>query len=536
MDIALLEGIGSQPVTDTRPAGGNVREDARFDALQLEISKLSNPGADGQTDWPRVAQLAAPLLADGGKDLLVACYLNAALLQTDGLPGLAAGLQVLGDLVEHFWDGMSPPLARLRARRNAIQWLLDRAELNAQERPWNALAPQASALVAGLSASGRRIDALLRARDEEAPSMRSLLALIDQVPVAEDAPPAVVPAQPATASTSSNPSTSSTSSTVWAPTAPSNLPTLPALTAPAPGDDLAGALAPAFAHLNQVVDALMAADPCDARAYRISRFANWAGVDALPPAAGTAGTTGGLTRIGAPISQVADALRRMQDDTAAPLDAIGFAESQFPAFPFWLDLQALGAAALAQLGDAGAAARAEVERATAALLQRLPGLDSLCFGNGMPFASERTLEWIGSLGGPAVSHGGAAPSAKGDGLGSVVAQANGLAADGELEAAVSLLQQAIARAADAPSRLRAQIRLCQLLSLHREGRVPLPFARLLVEKIQQHDLDRWDPALAVEGWVAAHAVLSQDDADPLERHAALTAIARLDAARAIALS
>jgi type VI secretion system protein VasJ len=75
-----------------------------------------------------------------------------------------------------------------------------------------------------------------------------------------------------------------------------------------------------------------------------------------------------------------------------------------------------------------------------------------------------------------------------------------------------------------------------MLSLHREGRVPLPFARLLVEKIQHHDLDRWDPALAVEGWVAAHAVLNQDDADPLVRHAALTAIARLDAARAIALS
>jgi type VI secretion system protein VasJ len=31
-------------------------------------------------------------------------------------------------------------------------------------------------------------------------------------------------------------------------------------------------------------------------------------------------------------------------------------------------------------------------------------------------------------------------------------------------------------------------------------------------------------------------VLNQDDADPLERRAALTAIARLDAARAIALS
>lgn len=527
MDIALLDGIGSQPVTTMRPAGGNVREDPRFDALQVEISKLSNPGADGQTDWPRVVQLAAPLLADGGKDLLVACYLNAALLQTDGLPGLAAGLQVLGDLVEHFWDSMSPPVARLRARRNALQWLLDRAELSAQERPWNEFAPQASALVASLMASGRRIDALLRAKDEEAPSMRSLLALIDQVPVVEDAPPVAASSlEPQGAQSGASSSASAASS----PAVPSRLHAPAGLAAPTPGDDLADALVPAFAHLNQVVDAMMAADPCDARAYRISRFANWAGVEALPPAIGS------MTQIGAPISQVADAMRRMQDDTAEPLDAIGFAESQFPAFPFWLDLQALSAGALARLGDAGAAARAEVERATAALLQRLPGMDGLCFGNGMPFASALTLEWIGSLGGLAASADGAEPATKGDGLGSVMAQANGLAANGELEAAVSLLQQAIARAADAPARLRAQIRLCQLLSLHREGRVPLPFARLLVERIKHHDLDRWDPALAVEGWVAAHAVLSQDDADPVERQAALTAIARLDATRAIALT
>lgn len=532
MDIALLDGIGSQPVTAMRPAGGNVREDPRFDALQLEISKLSNPGADGQTDWLRVAQLAAPLLADGGKDLLVACYLNAALLQTDGLPGLAAGLQVLSDLIEHFWDGMSPPVARLRARRNALQWLLDRAELSAQERPWSELAPQAAALVAGLLASSRRIDALLRTKDEEAPSMRSLLALIDQVPVAEAAPPAAASSlEPVTAqygATSPAPAPSS-------PAAPSRLPTPAALAAPAPGDDLAVALAPAFAHLNQVVDAMMAADPCDARAYRISRFANWAGVDALPPVKGTAATNG-LTQIGAPISQVADAMRRMQDDAAEPLDAIGFAESQFPAFPLWLDLQALSAIALAQLGDAGAAARAEVERATAALLQRLPGLESLCFGNGVPFASARTVKWIASLSETAAAAGGAEMETTGDSLGSVVAQAHGIAANGELEAAVSLLQHAIARAEDAPSRLRAQIRLCQLLSLHRAGRVPLPFARLLVETIQHHDLNRWDPALAVEGWVAAHAVLNQDDGDPLECQAALTAIARLDAARAIALT
>lgn len=523
MDIALLDGIGRQPVNAMLPAGSDVRDDPRFEALQLEIGKLSNPGADGQTDWLRVGQLASLLLADKGKDLLVAGYLNVALLQGNGLPGLAVGLQVVGDLIEHFWDGMYPPLARLRARRNAIQWLLDRAALAAEEQRWTELDPQPSALIAELLAATRRIDEQLSARDEEAPSMRPLQALIDRVPVAEDAPAATVASSAAAA-----PQAAGAAQAAPAPVALPASPALPALAASA-AVDVAAALAPAFDHLNRLVDVMMSADPRDARAYRISRFANWAGVESLPPAAN------GLTQIGPPIGQVVDALQRMQDEAADPQDAIGLAEAQFPAFPFWLDLQALCADGLARLGESGAAARAEVERATRELLQRLPGLASLSFANGMPFANARTVQWIGTLAMPADAPDSGRPEPRGDGLGAAVAQARALAAAGELEAAVSLMQQMIARAPDAPTRLRAQIRLCQLLSANREGRVPLPFAQIIVEQIRHHDLDRWNPPLALEGWIAAHGVLNQDDAHPVERDAALSAIARLDAARAIAL-
>ncbi len=520
MDIGLLNGIGRQPVNAMRPAGTDVRDDPRFEALQQEIGKLANPAAEGQTDWARVAQLASLLLADKGKDLLTAGYLSAALLHSDGLPGLAVGLQVVGDLIDHFWADMSPPLARLRARRNALQWLLERAALSAEEQQWAEMAPQPSALVAELLGAARRIDEALRAKDEEAPSMRPLLALIDRVPVAQDVPVA------ASADTADVQEAALASRAPGAASAPAALPVRPALVA---GDaDLS--MARALDDLNRVADALMTADPLDARAYRASRFANWAGIDALPPA------QAGRTAIATPIAQIAQALQRMQDEAAQPQDAIGFCEAQYPAFPFWLDLQALCADSLARLGEPAQAARAEVERATRDLLQRLPGLESLAFASGMPFANARTLEWIGTLAMPAgTATTGAAQTSKDD-LGATVAQARSLAANGELEAAVSLLQQAMARAPDAPTRLRAQIRLCELLSQHREARVPVPFAQLIVEQIRHHDLDRWDPALAVEGWVAAHSVLSQDDAHATEREAALHAIARLDAVRVLALS
>lgn len=523
MDMALLDGLGRRPIDDQLPAGSDVREDPRFDTLQREIGKLSNPGADGQTDWQRVGQLASLLLAEKGKDLLIASYLNAALVNALGLPGLAIGLEVIADMLEHFWDGMSPPVTRLRARRNAIQWLLDRSELNAAEQQWSELAPQPSKLIEGVLASARRIDEQLRARDAEAPSMRSLQALIDRVAVVEEAPAA--------------PEVAPTVQT--APTGTATMPAAPAAhvapaIAPLPSAPIAGdvttALTQSLGHLNQVADAMLSANLCDARAYRTSRFANWAGLEALPPA------TAGLTLIGAPIGSVVDALQRMQQEAVEPQDAIGFAEAQLPAFPFWLDLQVLCIDGLARLGEAGAAARADVERATRDLLARLPGLESLSFANGMSFANARTLEWIGTLAAPAGAAGGGVPRGRDDALATASAQARSLAANGELEAAVALLQQRIDQAGDASKRLGAQIRLCELLITHREGRVPVPFAQVIVEQIRRHDLDRWDPELAIEGWVAAHGVLSQDDAHPAERDAALSAIARLDAARAVALT
>lgn len=519
MDIALLNGIGREPVTSMLPAGTDARDDPRFDALQAEIGKLSNPGVDGSTDWAQVAQLASVLLVSRGKDLLVAGYLHAALVQQSGLDGLNAGLQVIGDMVENFWPDMFPPLARPRARRNAIQWLLDRTELVAGEQRWYELDPQPEPLMTGLQAAARRLDALLREKDEEAPSLRSLLALIDRIPVAETA----APAAPQMAVGGGGVETASASA--LAASAPS--------TSFAPGPlagDPSQALTQVTEHLNPLADALMAADIQDARAYRVSRFANWCNLEALPPAAN------GLTQIGPPITQVLDALERLHQEGADGQDAIRFAEAQLPAFPLWLDLQSLCATGLARLGEAGNAARREVERATRDLLDRLPGLVGLSFSNGMPFANGRTLDWIAGLGsaeGASVERGAQTAA---DRLAPATAQARALAAEGELEAAVSLLQRAIDDAADPPTQLRARIRMCQLLSTHREGRVPLPFAHVIVEQLLRHDLERWDPGLAVEGWIAAHAVLSQESANPIERDAALAAIARLDAARAIALT
>ena len=44
------------------------------------------------------------------KDLRIAVYLTRAAVRTDGLAGLADGLEVLAGFVEKYWDGVHPQL------------------------------------------------------------------------------------------------------------------------------------------------------------------------------------------------------------------------------------------------------------------------------------------------------------------------------------------------------------------------------------------------------------------------------------------
>src|SRR5215813_14001999 len=60
-------------------------------------------------DWGELKETGAALLA-GSKDLRVAKHYVAALAYTDGLPGFAAGVRLLRDLLDRYWDVLHPVL------------------------------------------------------------------------------------------------------------------------------------------------------------------------------------------------------------------------------------------------------------------------------------------------------------------------------------------------------------------------------------------------------------------------------------------
>jgi type VI secretion system protein ImpA len=114
MPIQNIESL-FEPVSADSPCGVDLEYDPAF----LELDRLSQGKPEqqmGETivpaqepDWKEVASRALALLAKT-KDLRIAARLTHALLNTEGLAGLADGLAVMRGLVEKLWDGFYPKL------------------------------------------------------------------------------------------------------------------------------------------------------------------------------------------------------------------------------------------------------------------------------------------------------------------------------------------------------------------------------------------------------------------------------------------
>jgi type VI secretion system protein ImpA len=83
--------------------------DARSEARAAERQADAMLDDTVRSDWRPVRALAAELLATRAKDIEAACWLTEALLRTDGMAGLAAGIALLTGLVERYWDELHPP-------------------------------------------------------------------------------------------------------------------------------------------------------------------------------------------------------------------------------------------------------------------------------------------------------------------------------------------------------------------------------------------------------------------------------------------
>jgi len=124
-----------QPIAGANPAGANLRDDPVWAKIK-EARREEDDAPQGDwvrarkvADWPQVVKLAGDAIATKTKDLELAAWLTEALARQEGLAGLRAGLGLIGELLQRFWEHVYPLIedgndVGLRAKH--VGWLSSR--------------------------------------------------------------------------------------------------------------------------------------------------------------------------------------------------------------------------------------------------------------------------------------------------------------------------------------------------------------------------------------------------------------------------
>ena len=435
---------------------------------------MPNPSAGVGTDWQHVAELSSGLLANKGKDLQVACYLGVALVQMQQVQGFSLTLKILGDLVENYWDTMFPAPTRIRGRRNAIEWWLERTltVLSALT-----VAPLPLEELENLKGRFKRFDNLLRDKDAEGPLLNRLGSLINSFSIQETAKAKEGPTSPAQETGLSG-----------------------------PVGDPEKALEAALIRIAQIAGSLGDADITNALAYRLARIASWTQLEQIPP------VTEGRTSVPSPPGQDLDTLKSLRAGNEAEA-VIRFAESRLSEYPFWLDLNRASSEGLARLGERGANADAAVKLETANLLRRLPKIENAAFADGTPFADAGTQTWLAGFAN-ATQNGSSPQQISNDpGAQSFAAafeEAQKLGSQGKFLEAVEALDAVCRSTASEKLRMLTRMRIGELILANNSSGELRPYFAPLSETIDRYRLESWEPALAVQALILIYRGLGAE--------------------------
>ncbi len=489
-----------QPLAESSNAE-DPRESERFAELEREIDKLSSLTADSLPNWARVEQLACEFLSQQSKDYLVASWLSEAWTQRHAMLGVSAGLGLFAGLSEKFWDISIPPVARLRGRRNAMLWWIDRVTAWLEKQTDVAIGAD---LAEKMMANAKTLDTLMAEKDPEAPSLAKLLSHLQRIPVEQPAiAPATEPTSPATPEAGQQTAAADAANGVTAPTVTQNPPaaaspaTASAAAIKAPHfsdvievnsfDDVVRLLKPAQDYIAQIGPALFAFDHAHPLAIYLSRFAARAAIFEIPPA------TNGQTAIAPPPVAIVDAFEKVSGSKNAQ-NLIEFCESRVRAFPFWLDLDYHSARGFSMMGSAGAKMREAIITMLMAFVDRIPTIEQFTFSNGMPFASLETITWIKQCRDERTGKGHQ------DTFDEIRSNAQAQLAEGQLGNAQEILQGYITNNSSQREQFRARIELVQMMLSQDPQADLLALVEPLIDDCKRLTLDQWEPDLASQAW------------------------------------
>jgi len=493
-----------QPVSTDHPGGEDCRLGANFTAISAEVDKLTRAKDVGEPDWVKIETLATQVLTQQSKDFLIAGWISAAWLEKEGLSGMSAGLGLFNGLFSEFWDTAFPPLARLRGRRNAISWWLDRALSYLTTASIPALTQE---VFDDLLSKANALDKNLADKDPDAPSLGDFLRAINNLTVLAPTPPPPSPSPVVSTDGDVAQAPDNTQNNAVANPAPAaaavtnNSAATPSLNMKSVQsintiEDVQSALSTVQPYINDVAQALSKLDPYNPLSIHLTRFAARDGIVALPPA------TAGATLIPEPPPSEIEMLQSVSSGTN-PQATIEFCEARISEYPFWFDLDYFSAQAYGSLGAPAAGMREAVIDDILAFVKRLPGVEALTFGGQKtPFASPAAQSWLTDC--ENERSGGAT-----DNLSLAKKTAMESLGAGQFEAALGVFQSFINQTRVGRDQFRARLQLVEMaLGVKKEADL-VSFVNPLIQECLARKIAEWEPDMALAAWNLKLQVLHQ---------------------------
>ncbi|MCZ7837048.1 type VI secretion system protein TssA [Atlantibacter hermannii] len=338
------------------PVGSDPGYDDDFQQIREEVNKLS--GADTQL----ICELAEKLLTVTAKDIRIATYYLWARLHRDGEAGLADGLELLAGLIQRFGEQLHPQ--RANSRKTALEWLSGSRVLDSLSLYPEVAKPDFDRITGALALIEQQLASW---DDASRPQLSGLYAALENRLVQSGGLDAVIP--------------QNSGSSVSAPSSMSA--DAPALKPVTSGRDLLDQAKLLAGFLRDQPNGWLSG-------HRLMKSVRQDTLHELPPLAAD-----GRTRLAPPKPEYRALLKRLYLQQSW-LELLEQADDLFAqgVNHVWLDLQWYIHQALSRAGAPYDGWAEIIKQDLRGLLTRLPGLESLCYNDGTPFADEVTLNWI----------------------------------------------------------------------------------------------------------------------------------------------
>lgn len=490
----------AKPIAGDNAVGRDASFEPAFETIKGELDKLSNVSG-GIVDWKVVGQGATELTKSLSKDVRVLVWLVVARLKTEGPKGLAWGLSACHQVCSQHWDAMYPPIKRAKARANQFEWLFEQLDREVPELKITSADRETLELAAELA---KELDSLasekLGDHYTSVPRTATLLRQRAGEVAAAPTPAASASTTPATSGSSVGAPSATTTTAHVSPTA---TPAAAPIPAPEPiqvagGQGATNALRSAATTIKAAAIEFRKENNTRPLGYTLPRIATWLLAERLPPV-----TDGQRTALAAPRDKA-----RLETMAANEkwIELLAAAEELSATSVFWLDPHRFAALALDRLGPSFSEAKRALEREVAHFVARLPGIVSLQFADGSPFADAACVAWLEGLALTPGGGGGAGKhqqlSEEDEELQTRYESAKELVATGKVDEGLELAHALSCRAPNARSRFRARVEVATLATRGNKPVVACAILDALVRESDRHQLDEWEPELAAQVYAA----------------------------------